>query len=103
MVEHPAEYRWSSYQYNALRDGDRLVTPHDLYTKLAANANKRRKKYSDLFAHHISQTSMDEIRSATNKAWVIGSDSFKEKIEKLTGRQSAPKLRGGHNKKPKAG
>lgn len=103
MVEHPAEYRWSSYQYNALGDVDRLVTPHDLYTKLAATPNKRRKKYSDLFAHNISQTSLDEIRSATNKAWVIGSDSFKEKIEKLTERQSAPKIRGGHNKKSNAG
>jgi len=100
MVEHPAEYKWSSYQYNALGEDDKLITPHDLYMKLATTPKKRRKEYSDLFDNHISPKKLDEIRAATNKAWVIGSDSFKEKIEKLTQRQSVPKQRGGHNKRP---
>ena len=103
MVEHPAEYKWSSYQYNALGEEDRLVTPHELYLRLASTPGNRQKNYTGLFSTHISQTSLDEIRSSTNKAWVVGSEHFKENVEKLTKRQSSPKRRGGHNRKTRSG
>lgn len=31
MVDHPAEYPWSSYRYNALGEANPLIVPHDLY------------------------------------------------------------------------
>jgi putative transposase len=32
MVEHPAEYRWSSYRANAQGESSALLKPHQLYT-----------------------------------------------------------------------
>ena len=95
MVDHPSEYPWSSYSYNALGYKNTLVTPHPVYQKLGLNKNTRIKLYSDLFDVHIENKTLDEIRDATNKAWVIGDDKFKEKVEQLTKRQSSPRQRGG--------
>jgi putative transposase len=41
MVVHPAEYRWSSYHPNAQGELSALLTPHSLYTSLAANNKPR--------------------------------------------------------------
>jgi hypothetical protein len=38
---------------------------------------------------------MEAIRTATNKAWVLGNDRFKAKVEKILNRQVQQKLRGG--------
>jgi hypothetical protein len=41
MVDDPAHYRWSSYPANALGQRDPLITPHPLYTALAADEVSR--------------------------------------------------------------
>lgn len=41
MVEHPGEYRWSSYACNAHGRNDRLIVPHPTYGALAADAARR--------------------------------------------------------------
>jgi len=41
MVTHPVEYRWSSYQANALGVESRLRTPHALYTELGSTPSER--------------------------------------------------------------
>jgi putative transposase len=38
---------------------------------------------------------MEIIRTATNKAWVLGNDRFKAKVEKILNRQVQQKPRGG--------
>jgi len=58
----------------------------------------RAKAYRALFNGHISDTTLDEIRKATNKAWVLGSNYFKEKIEKQIKRPASPKKKGGDRK-----
>lgn len=40
-------------------------------------------------------------RKSSNKAWVLGDDRFRAKIEKLAHRQAAPKARGGDRKSEK--
>jgi len=59
---------------------------------------KRRDMYSALFNHHLDETSLKEIREATNKAWVLGSAYFKEKITAKINRQMTPKQKGGDRK-----
>jgi len=98
MTSHPSEYPWSSYRCNALGNDDLLIVPHVLYERLGATAEERQRAYRQLFRTHIADKTLDEIRKATNKAWVLGNDRFKAKIEKLTARQSAPKPRGGNHK-----
>ena len=53
------------------------------------------------FPSHIESSELNEIREATNKSWVLGSDKFKERIEALTARQAQAKGRGGDRKSKK--
>ena len=96
MVAHPIDYHWSSYGYNAQGKDDALVTPHGLYCQLGSTPEERQKSYRQLFRRQLSADQLDELREATNKAWVLGSDKFKSKIAKLTARQVAPKAKGGN-------
>ena len=95
MVEHPAEYPWSSYRNNALGDFSDLVTKHFLYENLGCNDDLRQSAYRGLFDSHISKKSLDDIREATNKSWVLGGDYFKKKIAIQVSRQLEPVKRGG--------
>lgn len=95
MVDQPAAYTWSSYQSNALGKNNPLITPHPVYLALGSTDKERQKNYMELFDHVISKHALEEIRMATNKAWVLGNNRFKEQIEKLSHRQAEPKSRGG--------
>jgi putative transposase len=101
MVEHAAEYPWSSYQSNALGKEIKLITPHDLYVQLGKTPSKRQARYRALFDGHMPSHTLDEIRSATNKAWVLGDARFQQQVEKATGRSAAPRQRGGDRKSEK--
>ncbi|MBA4142735.1 MAG: hypothetical protein H0X43_06960 [Nitrosospira sp.] len=76
MVEHPSEYRWSSYGFNALGQTNNLMTSHHEYRCLGNNDKERRNVYQQLFKQRISEESINAIREATNKAWVLGDDQF---------------------------
>ncbi len=43
----------------------------------------------------IDDRTLGDIRQATNNAWVLGNDRFRQSIEELTQRQAAPKPKGG--------
>jgi len=98
MVDHPSDYPWSSYACNAVGKINPLISPHALYLQLGASDEERRNNYRELFDAHIDARDLNEIRDATNKSWVLGSDRFKEDIEALTARQAKPKKRGGDRK-----
>lgn len=95
MVEHPSEYPWSSYRCNALGEQDLLVVAHREYRRLGKTAEQRQAAYRALFRAQISEKTLDEIREATNKAWVLGSSYFKQKIASQINRPVAPSHRGG--------
>jgi len=98
MVAHPAEYPWSSYQYNALGKPIELITPHFLYQGLAKTEKTRQKRYAALFDKIIPDYTLEEIRHSINRAWVLGDGRFKRQIEKQTGRRASPLARGGDRK-----
>lgn len=95
MVNHPAEYPWSSYGCNATGDNCDLITPHLVYSRLGLDDEARRDAYRALFDMAVSHKTLDEIREATNKSWVLGSEYFKEKIQAQLDRPVAPRKRGG--------
>ena len=97
-VNHPSEYPWSSYRFNALGEANSLLTPHPEYRRLGKTNEQRQQAYRELFRARIPQLTLDEIREATNKAWVLGNDRFKEMIEVKLARAAAPKPRGGDRK-----
>jgi len=94
IVGHPRDYQWSSYRNNAEGQADPLVTSHVVYRQLHANVDSRRKSYRQLFRHRIPDAELNEIRSATHKAWVLGSPRFKTRAEKATGRRVTPLAKG---------
>ncbi|MCL5801345.1 MAG: transposase, partial [Gammaproteobacteria bacterium] len=59
---------------------------------------ERQAAYRQLFKHHIPEKSVTEIREATNKAWVLGNDRFKQRIQKRLERRVEPEARGGDRK-----
>jgi len=94
MVEHPADYPWSSYRGNALGEDDSLLTPHGIYQRLGQSSNERQSAYRQLFRAHLPKADIEAIRRATNKAWALGNGRFQAKIEALGTRRAAPLPRG---------
>jgi putative transposase len=101
MVAHPSDYPWSSYHYNALGQPDDLITPYVEYLQLGNTAEARQAAYRDLFEQAIPDGSVEAIRTATNKAWVLGDDRFKQRIQQQVARRVGPNARGGDRKSAK--
>ena len=98
MADHPSEYPWSSYRFNALGEDDRLVTPHIEYKRLGATDAQRLSAYRQLFHSRIENMTLEAIREATNKAWVLGSESFKHRMEMELNRPTVSRGQGGDRK-----
>lgn len=95
MVKAPdANYPWSSYQCNALGQPNHLINPHSIYKALSVDSDSRRLAYLALFDSYVQQADIEKIRTATNKAWVLGDNQFKAKVEKLIDRRVQPKTTG---------
>jgi len=90
MVEHPAEYRWSSYQANAQGKADALVQPHELYLGLGKSAAARQAAYRELFRYELEPGLVDEIRKATNGNYALGDARFAGQIAQALGRRVQP-------------
>ncbi len=98
MVDRPSEYRWSSYGYNGLGQTDPIVTPYREYAQLGNDLEERQSAYRALFKNRITEKTLTEIREASNKAWVLGSDQFKQEIGQKLNRRMEPLARGGDRK-----
>jgi putative transposase len=98
MVEHPSMYPWSSYRANGMGFDIQLMTPHPVYMALGNKVEARLENYRKLFDGVISDSALDEIREATNKSWVLGSEKFKEQVESAANRRIESWGRGGDRK-----
>jgi putative transposase len=99
IVSEPARFRWSSYRRNAMGIADDLVTAHPLWLDLARDDRDRYNAYRQLFERPLSPRTIEEIRDATNKRWVLGDDAFRSTIQdRLGGRRAGPLPRGGDRK-----
>ena len=97
-VAHASEYPWSSYRCNALGEPNETLSPHAQYRRLGKTDEQRQAAYRQLFKQRIPEDSLTDIRTATNKAWVLGSDRFKQRIQTKLERRVEPKARGGDRK-----
>lgn len=80
MVDHPADYPWSSYAVNGQGRPCAFVTPHPLYLALGDSPEQRQVRYRGLFKHHLEPQLIEEIRDATNGGFVLGSERFQREI-----------------------
>ena len=88
MVDHPADYRWSSYAANAQGQKDPIVTPHAVYLALGSSSDERQSAYRNLFRQSIDGQLLHEIRQVLNHELVLGCTYFKNRIEAMTNRQA---------------
>ena len=90
MVEHPAEYRWSSYRSNAQGEPDSQLKPHSLYLALGKDAASRAAAYRELFRYELEPGLVDEIRRATNGNYALGNAAFAAQVSTALGRRAVP-------------
>ena len=90
MVAHPAEYCWSNYRSNAQGETSKLLTPHALYTSLEVENKTREAAYRELFRYQLDPGLIDEIRTATNGNYALGSQQFQTQIAAALHRRVAP-------------
>ena len=69
-----------------------------VYNRLGKTTKERQIVYIAFFDVDVPKETIEEIREATNKSWVLGSDYFKEKIEDKINRPMNPRGRGGDRK-----
>lgn len=99
MVEHPAEYRWSSYRANAQGEESSIV-PHPLYLALGQQIEERHAAYRELFRYELERGVIDEIRQATNGNYALGDGRFAAEVERMLGRRVVRGKPGRPFKKP---
>jgi putative transposase len=90
MVEHPGEYRWSSYRANAQGEDNPLIRQHLLYAGLALEAASRQAAYRELFRHELEPALVDQIRRATNGNFALGNERFATDAAATLGRRVLP-------------
>ena len=80
MVDHPGDYRWTSFHTNAGPDNDRLITPHFSFMELGETAVERKACYRNLFKVRVDDAMLSGIRSAWQTGTPLGNDRFREEI-----------------------
>lgn len=88
MVEHPAEYRWSSYRSNAQGEACDKISPHPLYLALGTTPAERQAAYRELFRYELDPGMVDAIRQATNGNYALGDARFSQEISSMLGRRA---------------
>jgi putative transposase len=90
IVEHPADYRWSSYRVNAQGEASGIIDPHDTYQALGTDQEMRTSAYRALFRNRLDAKMIEQIRNSTSGNYALGSSFFQEKIAAKVGRRVSP-------------
>lgn len=85
IVEHPAQYRWSSYAANALGVDNAIIKPHEIFLALGNTPEMRQNAYRALFEKPIHPDELDLIRASLHSGTPLGNNRFKKKIESIIG------------------
>jgi putative transposase len=88
LAKHPGAYAWSSYQANAQGMRSSLLTPHAEYLRLGSCGDERQAAYRALFRVELDPKRIDEIRSATNGNFALGSPGFVQNVSAALGRRA---------------
>ena len=99
MVHGPGEYPWSSYRHHAFGVADKLLAVHEQYERRATSDEERQLTYRGLFATELDEKELSEIRDTVNRGWPLGSDRFKDEIERALQCAARPPTRGRPSRK----
>jgi len=99
MVNHPAEYRWSSYAANALGVSNALLTVQAEYANLGSCPTDRQAVYRGLFDGDTDADELALLRGSLQTGTPLGGRKFKTEIEAALGL----KVGFAHRGRPKKG
>jgi len=88
MVEHPAVYKWSSYQHNAQISENEIIDNHPIYMTLGETEEQQQFVYRGLFLRHLEDDIIHQIRDVLNHKLVLGGSFFKDRTEQITNRKA---------------
>ena len=91
IVKTPADYQWSSYRHNTLGEPTIVICPHHKYLELGSTSSARLLAYRDLFQPPMDDILLHKIRAALSQELVLGTEKFKNEIEKLLAREVRPR------------
>jgi putative transposase len=94
LVAAADHYPWSSCMHHIGVKADSLVTDHALYWALGNTPFQREAAYREALNHPLKAEEIEQIRSATNKGWLLGGEEFKQSIAKQTTRRLNPVKKG---------
>jgi putative transposase len=87
IVEHPKDYRWSSFHYYAFGKDDPLITPAPSYLNLGDSPRLRRKNYL-LMITTILENDWKEKLPYSSVAFIGNPDWVQARLEQLKTFQS---------------
>lgn len=85
MVEHPTDYRWSSYRANAGIESCQQITMHELFKALGVDEESRCSAYRELVTEGLGNV-IHDIRRSANFSMPLGDGCFQQHIENALGR-----------------
>lgn len=94
MVEHPADYPWSSYRVNAGLVSRKALTDHPLYRSLGLDKKSRSENYRALFVSDLGKELVKDIRRASEFSMPLGDSRFQKQIEAALGKRIGHAVRG---------
>jgi putative transposase len=94
IVKYPDEYAWSSFRSKTTDKIEDFLDRDSVYFDMGKTDKERRNNYRKWVLEGIPEHEINLIRFATQKCGIIGSDTFRKKIEKKLGRSVALKPRG---------
>ena len=94
MVDHPRQYKWSSYRAHAEGRQDPLAAFHPVFRRLGRSLAERQEAYRRLFRQDLERSFVEALRAATNGGWAVGGTRFKRRIAKALGRRVTPLPKG---------
>lgn len=94
MVAYPGDYAWSSYRCHAFGVSDKLIATHEQYERLGRTDEERQQAYRELFRSELDSSELGKIRDTVNRGWPLGSERFKDEIERALKCAVRPSKRG---------
>jgi putative transposase len=90
----PGGYQWSSYPHHAGLQPDSTITDHALVWALGNTPFQREAAYIDLVQQGIAADELEHIAASVQKGQPLGSQAFKQELERKTQRRILPAKRG---------
>ena len=77
-----------------------MITDHDLYQALGHMPHGRQVAYCGMFHSEITEGVLQEIRTTVHHSRVLGTDRFKDDLERVLARRLRPAKAGRPRKSP---